>query len=171
VNRPLHISKPGAPLMSDGEFETYVTEIGNAVAALRPEGVNGNDVCNGMATALGRFLGGLLPPGSDTIGPANEFRCRHAPRGARCERCREEGMTMRPLHFVGFKDDRYWNAVAVFGLPDFYHRVWDKRAWQEVQPNDIAVFASGSSDDPPKPISWDDSQQDIIARGVKGIHW
>lgn len=75
------------------------------------------------------------------------------------------------LHFVGFKDDRYWNAVAVFGLPDFYHRNWDVRARQEVVDGDVAVFADGSIDDPPKPISWDDSQQDIIARGQKGRHW
>ena len=72
------------PIMSEVEFEVYVAEIGKAVAALRPEGVNGNDVCNGIATALGRFLGGLLPPGSDTIGPANEFAAviRHAARDA-----------------------------------------------------------------------------------------
>jgi len=75
------------------------------------------------------------------------------------------------LHFIGFKDDRYWNALAVFGLPDFYHRVWDRRARQEVVPGDVAIFATGSIDDEPKPISWDDSQQDIIARGRKGVDW
>ena len=75
------------------------------------------------------------------------------------------------LHFVSFKDDRYWNAVKVFGLPDFYHRVWDMRARQEIVEGDLAVFATGSIDDPVKPISWDDSQQDIIARGRKWIDW
>jgi hypothetical protein len=76
------------------------------------------------------------------------------------------------LHFVGFGDgERYYRAVAVFGLPDFYHRVWDARARQEVVPGDTAIFATGCIDDPPKPISWDDSQQDIIARGRKGIDW
>jgi hypothetical protein len=35
---------------------------------------------------------------------------------------------MMALHFVGFSDDRYWNALKVFGLPDFYHRNWDMRA-------------------------------------------
>ena len=24
------------------------------------------------------------------------------------------------LHFVGFKDERYWNAVKTFGKPDLY---------------------------------------------------
>lgn len=71
------------------------------------------------------------------------------------------------LHFVGFKDDRYWNAVKTFGFPDFYHRNWDMRARQEIVCCDVAVFAVGSIDEPPKPVSWDDSQQDILARGGK----
>jgi len=75
------------------------------------------------------------------------------------------------LHFIGFKDDRYWNAVRVWGLPDFYHRVWDHRARQEVVPGDTAVFATGCADDDPRLISWNDSHEDIIVRGVKGVHW
>lgn len=82
------------------------------------------------------------------------------------------------LHFVGFSDDRYWNAVAVFGLPDFYHRIWDRRAQQEIVPGDVAVFANGDETmplyrrkDTSELVSWDDSQQDIIARGVKGRDW
>ena len=91
------------------------------------------------------------------------------------------------LHFIGFCDDRYWNAVAIFGLPDFYHRVWDMRARQEVIDGDVAIFASEivitrdadgawltikcSPDNLPKQVSWDDSQQDIITRGTKGVHW
>jgi hypothetical protein len=47
------------------------------------------------------------------------------------------------LHFVGFKDDRVRNAMRVFGLPDFWHRHWDYRAWCEVMPGDVVVFASG----------------------------
>ena len=73
------------------------------------------------------------------------------------------------LHFVGFKDDRYWNALAIFGPPDFYHRVWDARAKQEVQPGDVAVFATGTIDDPVRPFTWDDSQQDILAYGGKEL--
>ena len=82
------------------------------------------------------------------------------------------------VHFVGFKDDRYWSAVSVFGLPDFYHRIWDMRARQEVVPGDVAIFANGDETMPlyhnsrtGELLSWDDSQQDIIARGVKGIDW
>lgn len=71
------------------------------------------------------------------------------------------------LHFVGFKDDRVWNARRIWGDPDFYHRIWDVRARQEIVSGDIAIFATGSIDDAPKPISWDDSQQDILAWGGK----
>jgi hypothetical protein len=45
------------------------------------------------------------------------------------------------IHFVGFRDDRYWNAVRVFGLPDFIHRGWDLRAQREIAPEDVVVFA------------------------------
>lgn len=88
-----------------------------------------------------------------------------------------EVVAMPRLHFVGFKDDRYWNAVRVFGLPDFYHRIWDVRARQEAAPGDEIVFADGDETMPlyqnkkGELLAWDDSQQDIIARGVKGVHW
>lgn len=47
------------------------------------------------------------------------------------------------LHFVSFKDDRYNNAVKVFGKPDFIHRVWDRRAQREIAEGDVIVFAKG----------------------------
>lgn len=50
------------------------------------------------------------------------------------------------VHFVGFRDDRYWNAVRVFGLPDFIHRGWDLRAQREIAPGDTIVFADGTAD-------------------------
>jgi hypothetical protein len=85
---------------------------------------------------------------------------------------------MCALHFIGFKDDRYWNAVRVFGLPDFYHRIWDFRARQELVDGDVAVFAFGDETMPlyrngktGELASWDDSQQDIIAYGTKGLNW
>lgn len=45
------------------------------------------------------------------------------------------------LHFVGFCDDRYHNAVRVWGKPDFHHRVYDRRAVADIAPGDVAVFA------------------------------
>ena len=59
------------------------------------------------------------------------------------------------LHFVGFKDDRYNAAIKVFGTPDFIHRVWDKRAVDEVMENDVVVFADDPQD--VKPFAYDDS--------------
>lgn len=68
------------------------------------------------------------------------------------------------LHFVGFKDERVYTARRIFGTPDFYHRNWDYRAYQESSvPGDVVVFATGTINDPPKEQGWDDSQQDIIA--------
>lgn len=77
-------------------------------------------------------------------------------------------MTRPRLHFVGFKDDRIWAARKVFGEADFYHRNWDYRARQEIVHGDVAVFATGTIDDPAKQNSWDDSAQDILAWGGKG---
>lgn len=68
------------------------------------------------------------------------------------------------LHFVGFKNERVYTARRIFGHPDFYHRNWDFRAWQESRvPGDVVVFATGTINDPPKENGWDDSQQDIVA--------
>ena len=67
-------------------------------------------------------------------------------------------MTQRPMmHFVRFKDDRYWNAVAVFGRPDFVHRFWDRRAADEVMPGDKVVFAEGDEHQDVQPFAYDDS--------------
>lgn len=64
---------------------------------------------------------------------------------------------MKPaLHFVGFRDDRYWNAVRVFGPPDFIHPGWDKRAKREILPVDVVVFATGTSAQKPRARSYTD---------------
>lgn len=56
-------------------------------------------------------------------------------------------MTYRPVvHFVGFRGEEYWSAVRVFGLPDFVHMGWDRRAQRDVAPEDTVVFAKGSPD-------------------------
>ena len=61
------------------------------------------------------------------------------------------------IHFIGFKDDRVWNAIRVWGMPDFWHRNWDVRAKQEIAPGDTAIFAKGSEHDEPKEQAHDDS--------------
>lgn len=52
-------------------------------------------------------------------------------------------------HFARFPaplDQRYENAVRVFGPPDFLHRVWDRRAQREIAAGDVVVFAKGDAD-------------------------
>ena len=62
------------------------------------------------------------------------------------------------LHFIGFKDDRYHNAVKVFGKPDFIHRYWDVRAKHEIAQGDVAVFATKTCCDTPSEYTFNDSQ-------------
>lgn len=67
---------------------------------------------------------------------------------------------MSDLHFVGFKDDSYNNAVKVWGKPIFIHRYWDVRASQDVQPGDTVVFANSkdwNNLNTPNKFSFDDS--------------
>lgn len=52
----------------------------------------------------------------------------------------------RLVHFVGFRDDRYWNAMRVFGPPDMIHEAWDRYAADDCAPDDLVVFAEGASD-------------------------
>lgn len=63
------------------------------------------------------------------------------------------------LHFVGFKDDRVFSALKVFGPPDFWHRRWDRRAHDEICEGDVAVFADGDEHSPIDPFAFDDSAQ------------
>lgn len=60
------------------------------------------------------------------------------------------------VHFIAFKDDRYWNAVRVFGPPDFIHRRWDMRAQREIMPGDTLVFAMGDGTQAPSRINGND---------------
>lgn len=57
-------------------------------------------------------------------------------------------MAKRITHFVRFDrfDQRYWNAIAIFGSPAFLHRKWDNRAKREIADEDVVVFAKGESD-------------------------
>ena len=57
-----------------------------------------------------------------------------------------QGQALVPLlHFVGFRNDRYWNAVRVWGLPDMIHPDWDGYAVGDVAPVDTVVFAQGDA--------------------------
>jgi len=63
---------------------------------------------------------------------------------------------MRCVHYVGFRDDRYWSAFKVFGGPRVIHRGWDRRARRDIGPDDIVVFAEGASDQAPAERNFDD---------------
>jgi hypothetical protein len=65
----------------------------------------------------------------------------------------------RAVHFVGFRDDRDWAAVKVWGLPDFIYRGWDQRAQREIADGDVVIFATGDGHQQPSRYSFDDSNQ------------
>lgn len=65
----------------------------------------------------------------------------------------------RIVHFIGFKDDRYWNAVKTFGLPHYIHRGWDLRARRELSEGDLVIFADGPHDQEPRIKSYDDLRE------------
>jgi hypothetical protein len=67
----------------------------------------------------------------------------------------------RVVHFVGFRDDRYWNAVRVFGRPHYIHRGWDLRARREIADGDLIVFADGDNDQAPRSKSFDDLREPV----------
>lgn len=68
-------------------------------------------------------------------------------------------------HFVGFRDDRYWNAVKAFGQPDYIHRGWDIRAQRDIARGDLVVFADGASDQEPRHRSFDDLREAFLMEG------
>lgn len=59
-------------------------------------------------------------------------------------------------HFVAFRGEEYWAALAVWGPPDFIHRRWDRRAQREIHPVDTVVFARGTSADEPSKFNGPD---------------
>ncbi len=60
------------------------------------------------------------------------------------------------VHFIGFRGEEYQTARKLWGVPDFFHRWWDVRAWQEIAPGDIAIFARGDENQPFNPYTFDD---------------
>lgn len=47
------------------------------------------------------------------------------------------------VHFVGFRGDEYWSAVAVWGAPHFIHMGNDTRLRLEIHAADTVIFANG----------------------------
>lgn len=67
---------------------------------------------------------------------------------------------MSSVHFIGFHTDlQYWAAVAVWGKPDFIHRVHDRRVYGDVDPDvDVLVFAGNQSPGKIIDYSYNDSE-------------
>lgn len=64
------------------------------------------------------------------------------------------------VHFVGFRGEEYLSAVRVWGLPDYWHRGWDRRARREIDfDRDTIVFAFGPHDQGPRTKSFDDIRE------------
>lgn len=66
---------------------------------------------------------------------------------------------MIAIHFVGFRDERYWSAVKIWGKPDFIHPLWDRRAMQDADEGDVFVFAKGDETWSVAEYSWNDSER------------
>lgn len=67
----------------------------------------------------------------------------------KCPRKPEAPGPPRPcVHFVGFRDDRWWSAIKVFGPPDFVHPRWAQRARREIAGGDTIIFATGDEAQP-----------------------
>lgn len=60
------------------------------------------------------------------------------------------------VHFVAFRGEEWWSAVKVWGMPDFVHPGWDRRAAREIADGDTIVFAAGDEADEPRPRNWSD---------------
>lgn len=71
-------------------------------------------------------------------------------------------MPVRCVHYVGFRDDRYWNAHRVFGGPRIIHRRWDLRARREIGPDDVVVFADGDELQPVAERNADDIDERLL---------
>ena len=65
---------------------------------------------------------------------------------------------MSHIHFIGFRGEEYWNAVKVFGPPDFIHLIHDRRMYGDVGPDDILVFAYKADPDQISKYSWQDHE-------------
>ena len=67
------------------------------------------------------------------------------------------------VHFVGFRDDRYLNAVMVWGKPDFIHRRCYLRARREIDFDvDTIVFADGEWRQAPSRFNACDIDEDAL---------
>jgi hypothetical protein len=65
------------------------------------------------------------------------------------------------IHYVGFRDDRYWSAYRVFGGPRVIHRWWDRRAAREIADEDTVIFADGDWQQEPRKFNAPDLNEEV----------
>jgi hypothetical protein len=77
---------------------------------------------------------------------------------------------MRIVQFVRFSrfDQRYWNAVAIFGQPAFLHQKWDRRTAREIADGDLVVFAKGDADQEVSEFNGDDEYYSVAGSPGNG---
>ena len=80
----------------------------------------------------------------------------------RPDRTALESLPPRTVHYVGFRDDRYWNAWRIWRGPRFIHKVWDCRACRDIGPDDIVIFAEGDEHQPLARWNGDDIDERLL---------
>ena len=68
----------------------------------------------------------------------------------------------RTVHYVGFRDDRYWHAYRIWGGPRMFHKVWDRRARRDIGPDDVVIFAEGDEHQPLARWNGDDIDERLL---------
>lgn len=54
----------------------------------------------------------------------------------------------RVIHYIGFRDDAFLRAYRIYGGPAMIHRVNDRFAQNEIDPEtDIAIYAGNEHED------------------------
>mgnify|MGYP000032289638 FL=1 len=49
-------------------------------------------------------------------------------------------MSVKTIHYVGFRDDAFKRAYRIFGGPVFIHRFFDARVFTDVGDDDVVIF-------------------------------
>ena len=85
----------------------------------------------------------MRPVANDKDSKMKPFKAFLKKARVRAKEVKKQNKNITPgLHFVGFNDNAYHRAAKIFGYPAHVHRLWDKRAKDDVAPGDKVVFHS-----------------------------
>lgn len=68
----------------------------------------------------------------------------------------------RAVHYISFRDDRYWSAFRIWGGPWVIHRRWDARARRDIGEDDVVIFAEGDETQPLAQWNGDDLDEALL---------